>query len=272
MTLAKRAFTALSDRLHPSLLAPIGSVLLSVRRRDRCTVRYADGDWIHRYRGGIVVGPALGGPTAGWQDRDTWDAFLYGYRPGRGDTVLDIGAGVGGEVRVLSRLVGSTGRVVSVEAHPRIYRCLRRTVELNRLDNVTTMHCAVTGAPGGVFIENDTEHHLGNGLTTDAAAGIAVTGRTLADIVDELGIVHIDLLKMNIEGAELSVLDAAREVLPAVRNLVVSCHDFVAGPDPDDGRRTFDRVRRLLERAGYAIRTREHDPRPWIRCYVYASR
>jgi FkbM family methyltransferase len=249
----------------------MGSMLFSAKRRGPCLIRYSDGTWIHRYRTGVVVDSNIGGQTTRVQDRDTWDVFLYGYRPKPGDTVLDLGAGIGGEVRVLSRLAGPSGRVVSVEAHPRTFRCLRRTIELNRLYNVTPLQCAVTGTPGTVLI-SDQDNHSANGLTTDRAQSLEVPGKTLPEIVKEFGLHRIDLLKMNIEGAELSVLESAREVLPRVRNLVVSCHDFLADNGGGESARTFAGVRALLGAAGYTIQTRPADARPWIRYYVYASR
>jgi len=270
--LVKRVFSELETRLNPRVSAPIGSIILTAAHRDRCVVRFADGDWIHRYQAGTVVQPFLGGASARLQDEATSDIFLYGYRPKDGDTVIDLGAGVGGEVRLLSRLVGPAGRVVSVEAHPRIFRCLQRNIELNRLDNVTALQCAATGVRGKVLIEDGSETHLFNAITADETNSIAVPGETLADIVLRFGINEIDLLKLNIEGAELAVLKAASDVLPSVRNLVVSCHDFIADIGGPDWQRTYGPVCALLADAGYVIRTRPNDPRPWVPYYVYASR
>jgi hypothetical protein len=101
---------------------------------------------------------------------------------------------------------------------------------------------------------------------------VAVTGRRLDEIVRSLGIGRVDLLKLNIEGAELAVLESSRDLLATVDHLVVSCHDFLVDTPGPDWRRTFDRVVALLTSAGYAIRTRPTDRRPWMRYYVYASR
>lgn len=266
---------ALDRRLDPRIVAGLGSVYLTARARTRCAVRYDEGQWIHRYRDGVVVNTRLGGLSARWQDEVTRDVFLFGYEPRPGDTVFDIGAGVGGEVRLLSRLVGPVGRVVSVEAHPRTAACLRRTVALNRLTNVSVLECAVVGAPGPVHLADDPVAHIRNAVTTDAAAGVQVAGRTLDEIIASLGVDRVDLLKMNIEGAELGVLDGARHVLGMIDNVAVSCHDFLAdeaGAPDDHGQRTFAPVTALLRDAGFSIRTRPDDARPWIRNYVYGSR
>ena len=191
----------------------------------------------------------------------------------RGDVVFDIGAGVGGEVRLLSRLVGPTGRVVSVEAHPRTYGFLRRTIELNRLSNVTSLPVALAGVSGTVYLDNDSENHIANGLVGREAGGMAVPGCTLAELMDRVGVDRIDLLKMNIEGAELAVLRAAaHDCLHRVRNVVISCHDFKAEATGAAWQRTFAPVRDLLTAAGFVLRSRPDDHRPWIRHYLYGVR
>ncbi|MFK3980857.1 FkbM family methyltransferase [Micromonospora sp. NPDC050397] len=276
-SLRKRLFDTLDERVDRRVVAGLGSLFLSARSQSRCRVRYAEGHWVHRYPTGIVVNTTLGGLSARAQDQATQDVFLHDYQPQPGDTVFDIGAGVGSEVRLLSRLVGAAGRVVSIEAHPRTFACLRRTVELNQLPNVTTLECAVVGEPGPVHLSDDQVDHIRNGLTTNASGGVEVAGRTLAEITWSLGVDRIDLLKMNIEGAELPVLERSFDQLAMVENLVVSCHDFLAEPPYADGtdrawQRTFAPVSDLLRAAGYTVRTRPQDPRPWVRYYVYASR
>jgi FkbM family methyltransferase len=262
----------LDRRLDRRLMAGLGSLLLSARFWSRCAVRYDGGYWLHRYRNGTVVRTSLGGAPPEIRDAHARDVFLFDYEPRPDDTVIDLGAGLGSEVCLFSRLVGARGRVVSIEAHPRTFAGLRRTIELNALTNVLPLECAVVGEPGRVLLGDDPVDHVLNGLTRDAARAVVVTGRRLDEIVRSLGIERVDLLKMNIEGAELEVLESSRDVLATVDHLVVSCHDFLVDTPGPDWRRTFDRVIALLRSAGYAIRTRPTDSRPWIRCYVYASR
>ncbi|MFY1698676.1 FkbM family methyltransferase [Solwaraspora sp. WMMA2101] len=279
VSLRRRILDAVDDRVDPRIIAGLGGIALSLRSRSRCVVRYEDQDWIHRYPSGVVVNTTLGGACAAQEDRIARDTFLYAHQPRPGGTVVDIGAGVGSEVRIFSRAVGDTGRVLSIEAHPRTFRCLRRTVELNRLSNVTLLECAVVGEAGPVRLDEDTLGHIRNGITrADApdsdtgAGGVEVVGRRLDEILHSCGVDRVDLLKMNIEGAELEVLRSAVDVLDVVDNLVVSCHDFKADGPADAWMRTFAPVKALLRAAGYTITTRPGDPRPWIPYYVYASR
>lgn len=272
MTVRRRLARMIQDRIDPRLAAALGSVYLTARARGLCRVRYDDGTWIHRYRDGVLADTRLGGPTPSGQDRYARDLFLYDYEPCPGDTVVGVGAGVGGEVRLFSRLTGPAGRVVSVEAHPRTYGCLVRTVAENALTNVTTVHCAVVARPGPVLLEDDQDVHIRNGLTADPSVGVPVPGRTLDELVATLGLDRIDLLTMNIEGAERAALAGSARTLRLVRHLTVSCHDFLAAGPDRAWQRTFDDVTRLLTAAGFTIRTRPRDARAWIPYYVYATR
>src|SRR5438477_417978 len=78
---------------------------LSVARRSSCLVRWEGGVWIHHYRGAKIPHAGLG--RAAPPDvfmAEARNIFLHGYRPRPGDNVFDIGAGVGAETLLFSRL------------------------------------------------------------------------------------------------------------------------------------------------------------------------
>jgi FkbM family methyltransferase len=261
----------LNRRLPPAIAAPLGSVVLSLHQREPCRVAFRDGAWLHRYATGTVVQHRLAGPSARAQDREARDYFLYGYQPRENDVVFDVGAGMGGEVRLFSSLVGPAGRVISVEANPHTYQMLKRTVEVNQLDNVTAFWAAAADRNQVLHIQDDRDSHLANSLTTDNA-GVDTPGHTLQYLVDLANVTHIDLLKMNIEGAELPALSCSENALHLVRNIVVSCHDFKADRTGDDTFRTRREVSELLMDNGFRLRSRPDDPRPWVRDFLYGVR
>ena len=247
------------------LLSAPASVWVSVQYRAPCVVYWRDGNWIHHYRGAKIPHRELG--RAAPPDVFTAAArelFLHDYTPQRGDVVVDVGAGNGAEAFLFSRLVGPTGRVVSIEAHPRMYARLVDLCAANRLDNVTALQVAVSDFEGDVVLSDDA-HHLQNRLLASDAEGISVPARRLDTIAAELGIDRIDLLKMNIEGEEARALEGMGGLLAATSHVCISCHDFLGMP-------TKAAVVALLSEHGFDLLTRDDAPEPWTRDYVYGTR
>jgi len=194
--------------------------------------------------------------------------FLWEYSPRSGDIVFDIGAGIGAETLLFSRLVGRTGRVVSLEAHPRTFKRLVDLCDVNRLGNVTSLQVAVSDNDGAVVI-SDLEHHLHNTMLETNGDGIEVPARRIFTIAAELGITRIDLLKMNIEGAERLAIQGMGTLLANTRHVCISCHDFLADDGCPEELRTKGFVREFLVQNGFHVTTRDDAPDPWTRDYLY---
>ena len=200
----------------------------------------------------------------------TRDVFMYRYTVGPGDVVLDIGAGIGTEVLAFSSMVGHSGEVVAVEAHPATFATLERLCQLNRVGNVELIRAAAMDSDRPVTISNlPAERRDANRIITE---GIEVPAVTISDLVCKFKLDRIDFLKMNIEGAEIAALRGARDVLPIVRNAAIACHDFLADKTGDESYRTKDAVHALLVEAGFNVTGRHEDPRPWAADYLFASR
>jgi len=229
---------------------------------------------VMRYSSGVL--PAKVHKTPEQLEAETLDYFCWDYQPGRGDTVIDVGAGVGTEVVTFSRQVGPSGKVYALEAHPDEFRRLQRVIAANQLSNVVPLQLALSDHVGTVSIstvaENIDSHSIVN-ATTFRAQDHVVPATTLDELVTDEGIARIDLLKMNIEGAELLVIRAADKAMDITDHVSISCHDFVA----DDGRggdemRTRADVLAYLERHGFDIRSRDGDSRRFVRDYLYGSK
>jgi FkbM family methyltransferase len=133
-------------------------------------------------------------------------------RPGM--VFVDVGANWGYFTLAAAHFVGRAGRVVSVEADPRACRTLRQNLARNRLDSVIVREMAASDAPGVLRMQEyepraDESGNFGLTRTTTVAEHgrhFEVTAGRLDDLLDEAGVEHVDLLKMDIEGAESRAL------------------------------------------------------------------
>jgi FkbM family methyltransferase len=165
------------------------------------------------------------------------DVALRYLEPGM--TAVDAGANVGAFAAALARAVAPGGAVHAFEPLPATRRRLARTLELNGLENVVVNAEALSDAPGTAEL-----HLYGPGYESwaslaarriESAAGeleprerLTVPTRTLDDYAAAAGIERIDLLKVDVEGAEPRVLAGAAGLLAERR--VAAALVEVAGP------------------------------------------
>lgn len=132
-----------------------------------------------------------------------------------GATVLDIGAHVGLHTLMLSRRVGASGRVIAVEPSPTNAALLREHLRWNGCTNTEVVEAAV----------GDEEREVAFAYRSDPTDMGACANSLAYDIGGETTTVPMttidricagrapDLIKMDIEGAELLALRGARETL-----------------------------------------------------------
>jgi FkbM family methyltransferase len=253
---------------RPLLKAAVAAIG-TVKTGRRCRISFEQGVWIRHYVGGTIVEPRLDLKTLPEIERLVYDYAMYQYLPRPGDIVLDIGAGTGWETLALSKCVGISGRVLSVEAHPRTYLCLEEMCRRNRLENVITMNCAVGSSERDVYITDD-EIHVANTVLSERGK-IRVLGRTIASIASDLKFSKVDLLKMNIEGAERLAIEGLGGVIEKTRYVCICCHDFLADLGAGNEMRTKSIIIDFLQSNGFKTFVRESDPRPDVRDCVYGS-
>jgi FkbM family methyltransferase len=128
-----------------------------------------------------------------------------------GDTVVDGGGHVGYLSRLFGKAVGPHGRVLAIEAHPENAEKLRRNV---RGLPVTVVEAALTREACDIELFEGSGHsnHSIFGGKSGTAVALKVRGRTLDELASANGISRIDLLKLDIEGAELEALNGAKNL------------------------------------------------------------
>lgn len=141
-----------------------------------------------------------------------------------GMVVMDIGAHVGFFTLLLADLVGNKGKVYSFEPYSKNVQLLRENVVINNLDWVEVIPLALSDKVGEVILHlnpiNDGGHSLADlsnnpdlrGWDTHNLIEVVRT-TTLDNFVQEKGIQKIDLIKMDVEGAETLVLEGAKNTL-----------------------------------------------------------
>jgi FkbM family methyltransferase len=141
-----------------------------------------------------------------------------------GMTFIDVGANDGYYTLFAARRVGSTGRVVAVEPSSRERVNLKRNIARNRLGNTTVVPAALGSACGVADLRLAQGVHSGhNTLGKFAHDGVLaerfqrVDLETLDKVAADLELGRVDFVKIDVEGAEASVVHGARHVLTAMR-------------------------------------------------------
>jgi len=126
-----------------------------------------------------------------------------------GDVMVDVGANAGYFSLLGSRLVGDTGRVIAIEASPHTFDLLGGNLDRNRARNVRAVNVAAAGERGTLSLFAGHETHLGvASVVEDQGAGIEaeVAAAPLDEILEREEMERVRLIKIDVEGAELSVL------------------------------------------------------------------
>lgn len=137
---------------------------------------------------------------------------------GSGETCLDVGANVGWYTVLFRRLVGPTGAVHAFEPNPPVFSRLRANVDLAGSPPNVHLHATALGREPGTA-----ELHVFAGIA-DGHASLSDQGRSdfttvecpvrrLDDVLDEARAGAVSFVKMDVEGAERSVLEGAGRLL-----------------------------------------------------------
>lgn len=128
----------------------------------------------------------------------------------KGGVCVDAGVNIGTFTLSAAKAVGKDGHVYAFEAHPKTAEYARRNLELNHITNVTLEQKALGDKDMDVYISNDVHHDDINHL---ASSGIKVKGITLNSYKPLQEIKEITLVKIDVEGYELFLLNGATDVL-----------------------------------------------------------
>ena len=203
-----------------------------VARDGRETLDFSE-PGLHRYRkhGLSFYAPSLA-------EEDSMEAYTSSYLPQVGDIVWDAGANAGLTAYFFSQLVGATGKVIAFEPDETNYEFLLRNIELHKLENVVPVKAALSDETGtATFCMDGT---MSAGLTKTLAHCDQQHSRMVETLSPEDACARFGgvprYIKMDIEGAELSVIAACKALLEKnpIHLVIESNHvvdgKYTAGP------------------------------------------
>jgi FkbM family methyltransferase len=168
------------------------------------------------------------------------------------ETFVDVGANVGTySLNIANAYRGKGVNVIAIEAHPENYKALCKNIKLNNFKCVKTVNKAVSDNKGIVAMyeylgygysarfEACTISNVINRKTSDGNSSLQVQSDTLDNILEG---VKVDLMKIDIEGAEVLALKGATKTLKQLRKIIVEIHQY-----------NFEKVRQILESYNFKL-------------------
>ena len=154
-----------------------------------------------------------------------FESSLQKYLPLKeGDVFIDAGAHIGKYSLSNAKIVGNKGKIVAIEADPDTFQALEIGIAENLFTNVIPLNCAAYNkdcqitfysAPlGGV---DEKKRTRGKGFSStkyqQGRNKTHVTAKKIDTIVSELDLKKVDYIKIDTEGAEVEVLEGAKNTI-----------------------------------------------------------
>lgn len=174
-------------------------------------------------------------------ERATTDLFKQLLLPGM--VFVDVGANIGYFSLLAAKLVGTGGKIYAFEPESGNHGLLRKNIELNSYSNVQAIQKAVSNKSESTLLFLSTLDSGSHSLYREAARGVQesvqVTTTTIDEFLESEGWPSIDLMKIDVEGAELGVLGGMENLVersPNMKLVVEYCPFLIqsTGANPSD--------------------------------------
>jgi FkbM family methyltransferase len=165
--------------------------------------------------------------TGAWEP-DSWAAIAQHLRSG--DTFVDVGAHIGYYTLKAASTVGASGRVLAIEPNPRTLEQLKDNVQASNATAVTIFPFACSDSEGILELfaapsVNTGESSLSRLNASQEGAAVVsykVRARPLDDIVREANVSRVDVIKVDVEGAEYVVMKGGSATLSRFHPLLIA--------------------------------------------------
>ncbi len=143
-----------------------------------------------------------------------------------GATFVDVGANIGWFSLLGASLVGPAGRVLAIEPNPRNVELLDMSARENGFSNIQAYCVALSDGPGMVALETDGSNGRVVALEGPPArpvkADFVVASWPLDHLVGDAGLGRVDVMKIDVEGAEPLALRGAVQLIERDHPVIVT--------------------------------------------------
>ncbi len=155
----------------------------------------------------------------------------------QGDVIFDVGASIGWYAFRISQKVGENGTIIAIEPDPENFSYLKRNIELNKYRNIIPLNLGLWSSKRKmILIRKKYASTLKSILIKDEKIEkknqIQIDVDTIDNIVLDLGLEKVTLIKMDIEGAEIEAIKGAKKTLTKlkdIRLIIAAYHETVSG-------------------------------------------
>ena len=187
--------------------------------------------------------------TGQWEEKTT--KFIKdNLRPGQ--VFVDVGANVGYYTLLASKLVGPKGKVYSFEPLHNSWSILSKNLEANKCKNVVVFYSALSDKPElkiKLFGANAPGQYS---IIPNHEDSIEVNNYVFDTLNKKENIVP-DMIKIDVEGAQMQVLEGMKDILATDRELTIIVEDY-----------TGDTVEWLQKEFGFKVITTEREAGNYI--------
>lgn len=135
-----------------------------------------------------------------------------------GSVCVDVGANIGYYTLLMAQRAGAQGRVYAFEPVPSIYMLLEKNIRANGYGNVRAFPTALSSGEGSVDLYLNSYNGGDNRMyPSEGMQRIQVQTQALDALMEE----KVDVVKMDVQGAELQVLKGMRRVLSESHPVIV---------------------------------------------------
>ena len=142
----------------------------------------------------------------------------------KNEVFVDVGANVG-FYTLRSSTLYPNNTVIAIEAHPKTFNAMKKNViEINNFKNVILVNKAVYHSKDKIKLYDHGGFAGHSSFYRTSNKSVLIDCDTLDNILSENKIQKANVIKMDIEGAEIDALSGAKKTLSQCRKIIVEAH------------------------------------------------